>query len=116
MKTLYRIALGLALINGIAAAVVGLVYYFWARPEWADSELWRGVEVTLRDPNTSVETVRKIALDAYVLIANSLAMNDIAIDMILFACAGATICLAYIGVSLRAKVKQHAALQPRAPR
>ncbi len=110
MKTLYRIALGLALLNGIAAAVVGLVYYFWARPKWADSEMWQGVEATLRDPNTSVETVRKIALDGYVLITNSLTMNDTVIDMMLLACGGAMLCLAYIGVRLRAKVKQDAAL------
>ena len=110
MKTLYRIALGLALLNGFSATVVGLVYYFWARPKWADYETWQGVEVTLRDPNTSIETVRKIALDSYVLITNSLAMNDTAIDMILFGCGGATLCLAYIGFSLREKVKQDAAL------
>lgn len=110
MKTLYRIALGLAILNGLAATVVGLVYYFWARPKWADYEMWQGVEGTLRDPNTSIETVRQIALDGYVLITNSLTMNDTAIDMILLACGGAMLCLGYIGVSLRAKVKRGAAL------
>ena len=105
MKIIYRITLALALFNALSTAAVAFVYYVVARPEWSDTAAWGQVEATLRDPGTSAEVVRKIALDTHELISGSMALNDLAIQAAIFTCGGAAICLAYIGFVLRARVK-----------
>ena len=47
MTFLYRLTLGVAILNFLGTAVVALVYYVWVRPEWRDPAFARDVEATL---------------------------------------------------------------------
>jgi hypothetical protein len=105
LRWIYRGTLALAVINFLAFAAVAIVYYAIARPEFADAAAWRQVEATLRDPNTSAETLRTIALNMHGLVAGTAETYDIAIEAFMYGCGSTSLCLALVGLSLRKYVK-----------